>query len=319
MLFDVRKMDNWQVMPLMIGEGGTGKSSILDVVDAFFDPTAVCEIDSNFEQKFGLQDKYDKEVVFIRDAPHNLGAVLDQGTFQKMVTGDGMQVSRKNTGAVHVKWNVPMMAASNTMFDYKDNAGQVSRRIVPFWFTKVLSVGEMDGALVDMIKSKELPNVIARCLTEYRKLLADGGWRKSFWAICPPELREAQEESVAAGNMVYRFLRAGPDDSASSRVRTYVVQKKGAFTEWADFKKAFDAYVRYKHPGEKWKLTTDERGPFTKLGYTVVHEHTCKACGSVALVGCCPAYSSANRVKRWRIRDLELVREDVAVADELGI
>lgn len=180
-LFDVKKLDNWQVVPLIIGEGGTGKSCILDVVDAFFDPSAVCEIDSNFEAKFGLQDKYEKEVIFIRDAPHNMSAVLNQGTFQKMVSGDGTQVSKKNMDAVHVKWRVPMIAASNAMFDYKDNASQVSRRVVPFWFNKVLSAGDVDGALVDMIKTQELPNVIARCLSEYRKLLDNGGWRKSFW------------------------------------------------------------------------------------------------------------------------------------------
>jgi hypothetical protein len=117
----------------------------------------------------------------------------------------------------------------------------------------------VDGALVDMIKTQELPNVIARCLSEYRKLLDNGGWRKSFWVICPQELREAQEDSVAAGNMVYRFLTAGPDDSATRSVKTYVVQRRGAVTEWADFKKAFDAYVKYKHPGEAWKLSTDEK------------------------------------------------------------
>jgi hypothetical protein len=90
-----------------------------------------------------------------------------------------------------------------------------------------------------------------------------------------------------------------------------VVQKRGAVTDWVEFKKAFDAYVRYKHPGEAWKLSTDEKGPFTKLGYEVAQENLCKACGRSAVSGCCPDYSGANRVKRWRIRNMELVREGV--------
>ena len=286
---------------------------MLAVAAAMFDAHSVSEVDCSNERTFGLQDKYDKELLLIRDAPSNMSAVLPQEQFQKMVTGEGVQVSVKNGMAFAEVWKVPMMAAANTMFDYKDNTGQVSRRVVVFRFATVVQADTADASLEERIIGSELPNVVARCLRAYRVLLADGGARKSFWAICPPTLREAQEEAQVEGNLVHKFLRAGPEESATRWVRTYVVHRKGAVTEWSAFKKAFDAYVRYKHPGEKWVLKTDERGPFARLGYRVVHENMCKACGKPGLSGCCEEYKAANRIKRWRILDMELVREEIGV------
>lgn len=86
---------------------------------------------------------------------------------------------------------------------------------------------------------------------------------------------------------------------------------EGAVTPWVEFKRAFDAYVRYKHPGMKHVLSTDELGPFVKLGYHVIREQLCKGCGTKAGAFCCPSASRANRSLLWRIHDMELVREQL--------
>jgi hypothetical protein len=197
--------------------------------------------------------------------------------------------------------------------------------VVPFHFTTVVPADKADATLEERIRTLELPNFVERCLRAYRDLRADGGSTRIFWAICPRSLKDAQEDAMAQGNMVYRFLTAGPDESATRTMRTYVVQRQGAITEWVDLKKAFDAYVRYKHPGVKWTLKTDETGVFTKLGYEVARDNMCKSCGGPAIAGCCPAYSGANRVKRIRIHHMALIREfiqyDVGLngfADPLG-
>ena len=311
LLFKVNQLDKWQVMPLLIGEGGTGKSLILSVVCAMLDAGAISEVDNSQEKTFGLQDKHDKELIVVRDAPANMSAVLPQEHFQKMVTGEGIQISVKNDYAFSCVWSTPMIAASNVMFDYKDNASQVTRRVTVFRFPTVVSEAAGDASLEERILGGELPNVVARCLDAYRRLRADGNDRKIFWSICPATLKEARDDARAEGNLVHKFLTAGPDDSSSKWKRVYVRQVKGMVTDWTVFKRAFDAYIRYKHPGSTWRLNTEERGPFTLLGYTVAHENLCKACGMQGHQGCCDAYSKANRVKRWRIHDMELVREDI--------
>ena len=197
------------------------------------------------------------------------------------------------------------------MFDYRDNMGQTSRRVVPS--RGAVQAAVTDASLEDRIIRTELANVVARCLAAYGRLLENGGASKSFWSICPEVLRDAQIDAQMEGNLVQRFLTAGPDESATLTTRTYVRQRQGAVTEWTEFKKAFDAYVKYKHPQERWILRTDEGGPFVRLGYKLVQENMCKMCGKPGLSGCCTEYAAANRVKRWRIMGMELVREAVAV------
>jgi hypothetical protein len=213
-------------------------------------------------------------------------------------------------------WQPPLMGASNCMFDYKDNAGQTSRRVVVFQFGNPVDAATADAGLEDRIKTTELPNVVARCLGAYERMLAAAGGG-SFWSACPASLKDAQEDAMIDGNLLYQFLVAGPDDSSTLHTRHYVRQISGAVTEWPALKSAFDAYVRYKHPGRAFQLKTKEVGPFLRLGYKITQDNMCRACGQAALAGCCSNYSRANRSKLWRVHNMELVREArLVVVDE---
>ena len=106
--------------------------------------------------------------------------------FQKMVSGERVQVSVKHCTAFTEVWRAPLIAASNCMFDYRDNAGQMSRRVVVFHFSRPVDAGSADAGLEDRIKNVELPNVVARCLCAYERMLAAVG-NGSFWSssACP--------------------------------------------------------------------------------------------------------------------------------------
>ena len=173
-------------MPFLLGEGGTGKSTMLNVGSAMYSPDSVAEVDGNNESTFGFQDKYNKEVVFITDCPAHVSRVLPQEMFQKMVSGERVQVSVKHGTAFTEVWRAPLIAASNCMFDYRDNAGQMSRRVVVFHFSRPVDAGSADAGLEDRIKNVELPNVVARCLCAYERMLAAVG-NGSFWSssACP--------------------------------------------------------------------------------------------------------------------------------------
>jgi hypothetical protein len=312
LFFRVRQFENWQVMILLLGEGGTGKSTVMAVITALFAADAVGEIDGNNERTFGLMDKFDKQVLFIRDAPKNMNEVLAQELFQKMISGEGIQVSVKHKSAFVVPWTAPIIGASNVMFDYSDDAGQTSRRVAVLDFNKPIDMMDGDTTLEARIINTELANLVAKCLRLYRELVdrSNGG---IFWRVCPPVLRETQEETMSEGNLVYKFLRAGPNESSSRTKRTYVVRVEGEVTDWLDFKNAFEAYVRYKHPNKKWTLKVSQNGPFTKLGYEVLHDNICRACGKHAYSGCCESYHMANRTKVWRIRNMRLVHEYITI------
>ena len=310
LFFQVRQLDHWEVMPFFLGEAGTGKSTVLSVISAMFAKSATADIDCNTQKTFGLQEMYDKEVVMIKDAPEKMSEVLSQEILQKMVTGETIHISVKHRPAFDVTWKAPILAASNHPFDYKDNQGQMSRRVVIFRFDSPLASSMADTTLESRILSTELPNLVARSLSAYFGLVRSLG-SASFWSACPDVLKESREDAMIQGNLVYRFLRAGINGSRSKTSRYYVRRIEGQVTSWEDFKKAFEAFKQYNHRSDPFKVTTNEKAPFMRLGYELSHDHICSACHEQARVGCCVNYSNANRSKRWRIWNMELVRESL--------
>jgi phage/plasmid-associated DNA primase len=313
LLFQVKEKDNWQVVPLLIGQGGTGKSTVMNVIQGMFSDNSFGEIDCNNECTFGLQDKHDREVLFVRDAPQCMQRVLPQELFQKMVAGEGVQVSVKHGTAFPVVWKVAIIMASNHMLDYNDEAGQVSRRVVPLRFDNILSPSEVDEDLDARILQEELPYVIARCLGLYLELVASTKGRGGFWTFCPQAVRDARDDAMAQSSPLYDFLLAGSyqDDTTRSIFRV----REGSVTLFTEFKQVFDAYLRAekmdRNPANR--LTTVQRVPFARQGYDLSHVNVCKGCKAApAHAGCCPDYSMRNRVRIWQIKNMELVHERTA-------
>ena len=83
---------------------------------------------------------------------------------------------------------------------------------------------------------------------------------------------------------------------------------------WPDFANAFKNYIEFKQshvPGAKsYRLNAKHTAPFVRLGYRVEHTYMCTVCWNESHSGCCSGYSKANRTRRYRILDMELVRKD---------
>ncbi len=141
-------------------------------------------------------------------------------------------------------WTVPMIMASNFMPDYLDTAGQISRRLVAFNFRKV--VRRPDMLLKAKILKTELPSVVHKVLKAYLEV-RERNMSEEFYTWCPEELKESQMAVKLETDYVRRFLAAGPEDNASSRVSIYVVQRQGTHSTMGEFKRAFGKYMAYQH------------------------------------------------------------------------
>lgn len=75
-------------------------------------------------------------------------------------------------------------------------------------------------------------------------------------------------------------------------------------------KNMFINYMRFRHPGTKYKWTLDYSS-FHKLGYDVTIRHVCKGCGSPDGADCCDEYYPANRSKGYIIENIVCVEEHV--------
>lgn len=204
-MFPLGTHDNFDIMPFFLGVASTGKSTILKVLLKLFSNSKIGSITETFEGKFGLESKCHMDILEAQDVPPNMGAVLNQQMFQKMVCGERLSVAKKSKTAEDMEWSVPMVMCGNIFLSYKDEGGCISRRVVVFEFKKVIA--NPDAGLLKRILAQELPNIAARFLSSYFNLVA-AHKDAVFWNFCPEYLKRTREVVRQETSFVARFLAA---------------------------------------------------------------------------------------------------------------
>lgn len=297
MLFDVNSLDGWQVMPYLVGIGGTGKSLIMNIIQNLFAPGTVGNLASKREEIFGMANLIDKEIVMGRDMPAKLSGAVPQETMQAMTAGDGMEVPRKGLAAVNITWKAPCIMASNHMPDYANTGNNIGRRIVTFRFERTISDPQDD--LLQRIVSTELPSIVCRCLLAYSNLRARVAQAKGFWKAMPPTMIEWQNKLAAATSKLHEFLNMDDEERGCSITRT-----DGHVTSLLEFKAYYEAKMG------KGTFVNDP-AVFTTFNIRISdsREQVCASCKQQAKKHggpCCAAYNHETRGKKFIMYDLEM-------------
>lgn len=303
LFYRIKQFDNFNLVPLIKGDTGTGKSTVLKVIKRMFAPAAVGVLNSNNKVTFGLEAKHNKELLIAHEIGDRLTDRLSSDLFKQMVCGEDINIPRKNKNAIDVTWSVPMFLCSNIYLSYNDSQGSISRRLAIFKFNKY--VPRKDISLDTRIIETELPKIVAKCLRAYQLLVEHIG-NRSFWDVCPNYFHENIQEMSEQTDYIYMFLTLPPGNNVYGDKDVYFMKQQGAAMLLQDFKNKFMNYMRFKHPNVKYRWTSDYNS-FNRLGYSIVHQHICKSCGSHATAGCCSNYSIANRSKRYVIENLVCV------------
>jgi hypothetical protein len=287
MLFQVGQLDRWQVMPFFHGLAGTGKSIVLLVVQKMFRSGSVANLTGKREEVFGMDNILDKEVVLGRDMPAGLSKALAQELMQAMVSGEGMEIARKNKKAINVdEWTSPLMMASNHMPDYVNVGGNVGRRIAIFRFEHL--VAEPDEGLVAVVCATEMSAIIWRALHAYHdvraRVAADG---RGFWKNVPAKMLEWKGALALATNRLHEFLSMDDVDRGGLRIR----RVDGAVTWREDFKRAFESVM----VGAKY---APDAATFEAFGFSVEADvNVCVVCKQRAVATSCFC-ANRRRVKK---------------------
>jgi hypothetical protein len=265
LLYDVGERDGWQVIPMLLGLAGTGKSLLCTKVAKAFYEAADCGVLGNsIERRFGLSSFYDKLLFIAPELRHDFQ--LDQAEFQSMISGEELLLAQKFKTAKAVKWRPPGVLAGNEIPAWADAAGSITRRIVVFDFAK--SIPNPDMSLEKKLEL-EIPAILVKCNKAYLEKSSEMG-NKSIWKHLPPYFARNQSKMAAETNAVEAFILSGS-----------IRFGENLYMPLDDFKKRLKAF-EIENGYKPMKLTTDLfRTPFSRHSLKI--ERCCREYGGKKL------------------------------------
>ena len=252
MLYNVGELDNWQVIPFLLGAGGTGKSTINNIVRTFYENEDVGILGNNYQKIFGLADIYDKFAFIAPEIKRDWG--IDQAEFQEIVSGGKVNVNIKHKPSVRIEWTAPGMLGGNENPGFVDNASSIQRRVVVTRFDRKVTKG--DPQLGKKLET-EISAIMRQCNLYYLRY-CDQYATKDLWNVLPEYFLETQKMMAAASNSLFAFL-----DSDC------LVFSEDLYMPLDEFFKRFNAFCSENNL-QKPKINVDlYRSPFNKYNLIV--------------------------------------------------
>ncbi len=310
LLYKTNEHDKWQCMLLISGTANTGKSLICEIMETYFDANKVGIISGNFEEKFGLGNLINSDIVLSGDMPDNMDKLLDRTLFQSMITGESLSAPIKGKKSKVLKWDKPLFFASNYLPSYKDANGSISRRIAVIYFKKECT--KRDTSLKDKILKEEKGKLLIKILKCYKKCLETYG-NKAFeeWEL--DYFKKTREEIRKDTNNLYKFLTSAPGDNKIGDDSIWIEHKEGEITDYEEFKREFSKYNKYNGIKYKWNLSS--KLTICKEGYNVKKVYICASCYKKSNKDCCENYSIKNRRQKTVIENMRMRKENIELSD----
>ena len=203
LFFDIKEKDKWEAHVFYKGVGGTGKSSILRLIEYMFDKNDVGIIPNTGEKAYPLMPLLEKHIGIGMDIFQNFS--LDQYVWQSCVSGEGVTAARKYLPPLTLAaWIIQFVMAGNSLPGWTDNGGSVSRRLLVVRFLKMVKNG--DPKLFGKMK-KEIAIFIKKCTCAYLCMVERYG-NVDIWTVLPPAFSESKNELQSQTNPLEAFINS---------------------------------------------------------------------------------------------------------------
>lgn len=285
--------DSWQIMPHCIGDGGTGKSLVCELIIEQQVPDRVGILSGTHEATFGLQDLNQKEMFVAPDCPDNLHLRLNQQDFFCMCSGEPLSAAQKGRECWCGRWRPPGMLFGNKPLRYDDVKGAQRRRVLPFWFR--FTPANPDGSLRRRIRETELAFLFVRSVLWYRQTAAALG-ESDFWQWAGEPFAVAREDLYEETDMLEQFLNQG---DSTFQVR-YL---EGAKVPWQRLEDRFREFAIKRDPKAPRKL---DEATLRRHRFPIHQGHYCKTCNQRALNQFCKCGKNRNRGKYKMVENMEM-------------
>lgn len=325
LLFPVKFLDDWQLVPFLKGVAGAGKSQIVNVVQKLFNFKDIKAMDSNTQQTFGFETAYNKRLCVFEDCELHMSRFFNESNFKLMACGQVLNIPRKFKTPLDEPWKVPMLWAGNHMPLYMDSPEATDRRWMIFDFQKTVSEDEKKYGIDEEIIENELPAVLARCCMNYIALIERvKSEKKTIFYFTPERFKNAKKEARQESCPVLSFLRGSLDENVGKEQSYCVVRHeshKNVTTRFKDFVRCLQDCHEKRNDKSRLPSSKAIQGILERAGFSVKEVNLCKSCGKKAgislsdgrAVRCCDRYDyEKNRVKQLCISDLKIeIERDV--------
>lgn len=205
LFYEVNEKDSWQVIPFLKGVAGTGKSTVIKVIQKLYNPRDVGVIPNNIEKQFGLSNIFHKTIFIIPEMKGDFS--LDVATFQSMVTGEGVSLAVKHEQPCVGRWVVPGIMAGNESPNWQDKSGSISRRVVVLDFPNKVPPETSDPNLFANIVESEIPQIIRKSALAYNKAVENYG-DADLWTALPPRICHEKKQLQFSTNPLFAFINS---------------------------------------------------------------------------------------------------------------
>jgi hypothetical protein len=226
--YQVGDHDKWQVLFMIIGVAGSGKSTLGKMASYLFDTSQVAIMPSNIEVKFGLEPLADAFLCICFEVTKDTD--VQRGDLQCMISGEEMQLARKNGRPRKHKWSSHLLFFGNSPGPWVDVNGNMARRMVMASFDRRVhnTRPNLENELL-----LELPFFIAKCLRAYQefsfKFTDDDVWK---WM--PNYFAEVRDRVQAQTNPIRAFLN---DKSQVMKSEGKRILLTAAFAKFRNFER----------------------------------------------------------------------------------
>ena len=205
LFWETNSADSWQVIPFLKGVAGTGKSTVIKVVQAMYNPSQVGVLGNNSQKQFGLSSLAEKTIFIVPEVKHDFQ--LDQAEFQSIVTGEEVSLAVKHESPWVGRWCIPGILAGNEAPGYLDKSGSISRRIVVLDFPNRLQPEAIDPTLLTRLLASELASIIRKAAISYLKAVEDHG-NSDVWNALPFRMLEERKKLQYSTDPLFSFINS---------------------------------------------------------------------------------------------------------------
>ena len=251
----------YQVFFIFKGAGGTGKSTLIDIVRNIVGNKNVANLQlTDFNKEFGIESLFNKLVNLGDDISGT--KLVDSDIFKKASSGDWINVDRKHKSALVFRPFAKIIFTTNPNPKIADKTGAMQRRLRMVRSDRVIQEHEKIPDFIQNFTEADYEMIITHALSEIYYLLSKDV--RQF--PDPEESKDMKERLKMIGDRVYSWVRSKYNDQDPE----VALHEKGAMAEYRDFHgycmersygiQTFDSFTTSITDNLNYTLDMDENG-----------------------------------------------------------